>query len=232
MHILAATGLIDKENRFHLLPVEKRRGPEAFWTKAEPEPAGRARRAGRANQNIEGLTELFRQRFIQTLLDEKLISQRKARQLLTWKNSGFSLDAGDKPISAKDVEGRRRLAEYLLRAPFSLEKMTWNESTQKVIYRSKRSWHTIQNFKIFTAVDFIAAVVEHIPPKGQQTVRYYGRYSNKSRGLDAKQGRARPELESPKQLENKQNPRPTLFVLPAPEAKSRPAPCVLSGETS
>jgi len=57
IHILAATGLIDKDNHFHLLPVE----------------------------NIEGLTELFRHRFIQTLLDEKLISQRKARQLLAWE---------------------------------------------------------------------------------------------------------------------------------------------------
>ena len=223
IHILAATGLIDKENHFHLLPVEKRRGPEAFWTEAELEPAGRTRRAGRANQNIEALTELFRHRFIQTLLDEKLISQRKARQLLAWKNSGFSLDAGEKPIAANDVEGRRRLAEYLLRAPFSLEKMTWNESTQKVIYRSKRSWHTKQNFKIFSAVDFIAAVVEHIPPKGQQTVRYYGRYSNKSRGLDAKNGRPRPELEAPPQPGKKKIPQPTLFVLPPPEAKSRRA---------
>ena len=30
----------------------------------------------------------------------------------------------------------------MLRAPFSLEKITWNESTGKVIYRSSRSWHT------------------------------------------------------------------------------------------
>ncbi len=101
--------------------------------------------------------------------------------------------------------------------------MTWNESTQKVIYRSKRSWHTKQNFKIFTAVDFIAAVVEHIPPKGQQTVRYYGRYSNKSRGLDAKYGRTQPELESPNQPVKKENPQPTLFILPPPKAKSRRA---------
>lgn len=50
--------------------------------------------------------------------------------------------------------GLCRLAEYLLRAPFSLEKITWNESTKQVIYRSERSWHTKSNFKIFTAGDF------------------------------------------------------------------------------
>ena len=38
----------------------------------------------------------------------------------------------------------------------------------KVVYRSKRSWHTKRNFQVFDAVDFLAAAVEHIPPKGQQ----------------------------------------------------------------
>ena len=97
--------------------------------------------------------------------------------------------------SEADIDCRmaaRRASEasqYLLRAPFSLEKITWNEKTQKVIYRSKRSWHTKKNYQIFSATDFIAATVEHIPPKSQQTVRYYGLYSNKSRGLAAKSGR-------------------------------------------
>ena len=189
LHVLAASGLVDREGRFHVLPVEKRRGTEAFWTiersemdepkvrpkgkaqpqsKAKPKPAGRARRAGRANQRIEPLAELFRHRFLALLRDEKLISERKLRQLLAWTHSGFSLDAGGKPVAPHDVEGRKRLAEYLLRAPFSLEKITWNESTGKVIYRSKRSWHTKRNFQIFEAVDFLAATVEHIPPKGQQ----------------------------------------------------------------
>jgi len=114
------------------------------------------------------LPKHFRHRFLALLRDEKLISERKLRQLLAWNRSGFSLDAGEKPVAPYDVEGRKRLAEYLLRAPFSLEKITWNESTGKVIYRFKRSWHTKCNFQIFEAVDFLAATVEHIPPKGQQ----------------------------------------------------------------
>ena len=35
--------------------IEKRRGSEAFWTEAKPQPAGRTRRAGRANQTLEPL---------------------------------------------------------------------------------------------------------------------------------------------------------------------------------
>jgi hypothetical protein len=40
-----------------------------------------------------------------------------------------------------------------------------------------------RNFEVFTATDFLAAAIDHIPPRGQQTIRYYGLYSNKSRGL-------------------------------------------------
>ena len=193
LHVLAATGLVDREGRFHLMPVE----------------------------SIEPLTELFRHRFIEALLSEKLISDKKARQLLGWKHSGFSLDAGEKPVASHDLDGRRRLAQYLLRAPLSLEKITWNETTRKVIYRSKRSWHTKRNFQVFEATDFLAAAVEHIPPKNQHTVRYYGLYSNKRRGMDARNGRPRPSMRGIAA------PRPagsstsdTLLVLPPPEPKS------------
>ena len=61
--------------------------------------------------------------------------------------------------------------------------MTWNPDIKTVIYRSRRSWHTKRNFEVFKATDFLAAAIEHIPPKGQQTIRYYGLYSNKTRGL-------------------------------------------------
>jgi hypothetical protein len=196
LHVLAACGLIDAENRFHLMPDE----------------------------SIESLAELFRHRFIHRLIEEKLLSEKKGKQMLEWKNSGFCLDAGDKPVASHDVQGRRNLAEYMLRAPFSLEKVTWNEKSQKVIYRSKRSWHTKQNFQIFTAAEFIVATVEHIPPKGQQTVRYYGRYSNKRRGWDAKNGirdpiLIRPDLVEPDRKPTVSDPE-TLFIVPAPPRKS------------
>ena len=38
------------------------------------------------------------------------------------------------------------------------------------------------------ALDWLAQLVTHIPNKGEQMVRYYGFYSNKSRGLRKKAG--------------------------------------------
>ena len=39
---------------------------------------------------------------------------------------------------------------------------------------------------IFDALEWLAAICSHVPNKGEQMVRYYGYYSNKSRGLRKK----------------------------------------------
>jgi hypothetical protein len=119
------------------------------------------------------LNQLFRHHFLHALRDAKLISPKKLTNLLAWKHSGFSIHhGGEQAVPAHDAAGRKRLAEYLLRHPFSLQKITWNTTTKTVIYRSKRHHTTKRNFEIFKAPDFIAAALLHLPPKGQQTVRY------------------------------------------------------------
>jgi len=60
-------------------------------------------------------------------------------KLKSWRHSGFSIDAGEAPLAADDAAGRRRLAEYLLRAPFSLDKITYNADSGSVLYRSERT---------------------------------------------------------------------------------------------
>jgi hypothetical protein len=53
------------------------------------------------------------------------------------------------------------------------------DGVAKVLYESKDGKAT----KTFDALDWLAQLVTHIPNKGEQMVRYYGFYSNKSRGL-------------------------------------------------
>ena len=52
----------------------------------------------------------------------------------------------------------------LLRAPFSLQKITWNPDTKTVIYRSRRNSRTKRNFEVFKATDFLGAAIEPIHP--------------------------------------------------------------------
>ena len=43
-----------------------------------------------------------------------------------------------------------------------------------------------RNFPVFDPLDFLAEVTQHIPDPGEHLIRYYGWYSNKSRGQRAK----------------------------------------------
>jgi hypothetical protein len=196
LHVLAADGLFDAQGRFHCMPAE----------------------------DLAPAIELFRHRFLQALRDAKLISPKKLADLLSWKHSGFHIDnGGEKPVPAHDSAGRRRLAEYLLRHPFSLQKITWNATTKTVIYRSKRHHNTKRNFEIFKAPDFIAAALLHIPPKGQQTIRYYGLYSNKTRGqtsLIPDRIIRPPEPSSPNLKSPISNLQSEILLIPPPPKQS------------
>ena len=57
-----------------------------------------------------------------------------------------------------------------------------SNGTAKVIYTSKDG----RSRKTFDALDWLALLVTHIPERYEQTVRYYGYYPNKSRGLRKK----------------------------------------------
>ena len=46
------------------------------------------------------------------------------------------------------------------------------------------------NFQVFSALDFLAEVTQHIPEKGEHLLRYYGWYSHRQRGIRAKHRKA------------------------------------------
>jgi hypothetical protein len=127
------------------------------------------------------LEHLFRHRVLRMLLQERRIDETVIRKLLGWRHSGFSLHNAVR-IGAADTDGRRAVAEYILRAPFSLEKLQYQATTGTIIYQSKMHPTLKRNFEVFSAPDWLAALTAHIPNAGEHLVRYYGWYSNVSRG--------------------------------------------------
>jgi hypothetical protein len=107
--------------------------------------------------------------------------------MMNWQHSGFNIYCG-LPVSPMDEEGVERLSQYIIRAPISQERITYipenvsEDSVARVVYEGKTSGTN----EIFTALDWLARLVTHIPNKGEQVVRYYGYYSNKSRGMRKK----------------------------------------------
>ncbi len=76
------------------------------------------------------------------------------------------------------VSPYRKRIEVLNKKP--VEKTA--DGVAKAIYTSKDG----KTQKTFDALDWLAQLVVHIPDKYEQVVRYYGFYSNKSRGLRKK----------------------------------------------
>ena len=68
--------------------------------------------------------------------------------------------------------GEGRLAQYIIRNTFSIEKLTYINETVTVIYRSKMS-HGNDNkkrFEVYTAEEFIPAITQHFPERPFQMV--------------------------------------------------------------
>lgn len=142
-----------------------------------------------AKPNARDLEDLFRHEIFQMLKAEGKINDTVIENMVNWHHSGFNVYCGN-AIWPHNEEGLENLARYIIRASFSQERMTCipandcSDGIAKVVYESKDGKTT----KTFDALDWLAQLVTHIPNRGEQMVRYYGYYSNKSRGLRKKTG--------------------------------------------
>jgi len=109
------------------------------------------------------------------------ISAQLVERMRGWKHTGFNVDA-TRSVPPENRAEQEELCQYILRNPFSAAKITLEQPGDVVIYRSRLNAKIHRNFEVFAAEDFLAALSQHIPDRGAQMVRYYGLYSNKSRG--------------------------------------------------
>jgi hypothetical protein len=139
--------------------------------------------------NPKDLEDLFRYEVFKMLKAEGKITDAVIENMMNWHHSGFNVYCGD-AIWPHNEEGLENLARYIIRASFSQERMNYisasdsSDGVAKVVYASKDG----KTSKTFDALDWLAQLVTHIPDRGEQMVRYYGYYSNKSRGLRKKAG--------------------------------------------
>ncbi|MBI4027536.1 MAG: transposase [Verrucomicrobia bacterium] len=103
-------------------------------------------------------------------------------------------------IEAGQTDALQRLVRYMVRCPFSLERILKIGENGQVIYHAEHADARAfplpgrldgqgafqRNFQIFDPLDFLAEVTQHIPDPGQHLILCYGEYSHKKRGLRAK----------------------------------------------
>ena len=149
--------------------------------------------------DIERLLVAWQDAVFELYLVEEKIESKVIENMRTWQHSGFSVDqsvflpAGDQA----DIE---RLIQYMTRCPFSLSRLVKVSDTGQVVYQTEKQACRAfpdpkgdgiragvkRNFQILSPLDFLAEFTQHIPPKGSHLIRYYGWYSNKSRGMRKK----------------------------------------------
>ncbi len=138
---------------------------------------------------------LFRHKVIRLLQDEGLLSEERTELLLSWRHTGFSVHNRVR-VEPADGAAVERLARSIMRPPISLDRMAW-DGVGEVRYRRKRG-HACSGLRgreveAFDAREFLARVLMHVPEPRRHLVRYYGWYSNVSRG---KRRKACPEHEN------------------------------------
>lgn len=119
--------------------------------------------------DLYALELLLRHRILRMLLRERRIDETVIRKLLGWRHSGFSLHNAVR-IGAADTDGRRAVADQILRSPFSFANLRYPASTGAIIYQSTMHPVLKRNFEVFSACDWLAVLTAHIPNAGEHLV--------------------------------------------------------------
>ena len=138
IHVLIADGLFRKSGVFYVMP----------------------------RIALKPLRELFRANVLTMLKKEGCIDDTFIEKIMKWRHtSGFSAHNGMQ-VKRQDTNGQEALAQYIIRSPFSLEKITYKQESGMVVYRSKMTHgKNKSNFKVFNVGEFIAAIAQHIPDR-------------------------------------------------------------------
>ena len=156
----------------------------------------------------EPFEKLRQRKVFELLLKRGKINESLVEQMMGWQHSGFSTHHAVR-VQTADFKGLHRLAQYMLRGPFSLARMIRVTDQGQVIYLAEKNapqrfpkpasadlfGDVPRNFQLFDPLDFIAELTQHIPDTRRHLTRYFGFYSSKARGLRAKANGQRHGIE-------------------------------------
>ncbi len=129
--------------------------------------------------NLTSMTEVFRRRVLALLVDRKVLDDQFARNPMSWKQSGFSIDNS---VRILDHNTQESLSEYIARPPISLKKIRYEPIKGRVLFHTTYSEYFKENVHLFDALDFLAELTQHLPPKGVRLIRRYGLYASRTKG--------------------------------------------------
>ena len=153
IHALALYGGIDQQGNFH--PLE--------------------------NVNPQYLTNCFCRNMLDALLEAGEVESETANLIRSWEHSGFHAFVGE-PIRGDDAQARQFVARYLKKSAVSDSRLELIETAANVTVRIHKKTVDCQSSRDLDPLEFLAELAAHVPGRREQTVRYMGEYSARSRG--------------------------------------------------
>ncbi len=134
--------------------------------------------------------KLFAHKIFLLLKSKDLLSDERINLLLSFRNSGFSVDTSP-TVWPQDTQGLERLCRYLLRCPVSLSRIHWTPGAKTLFYESKQHANDDLLFshpqgETLDIFEFIARVLTQIPEPRAHGVKYFGAYSSRARAYRKK----------------------------------------------
>jgi hypothetical protein len=121
---------------------------------------------------VAAIAEQVRVRVLRWFARSGLIERDDVREMLTWENSGFSLDAAVR-VGAHDRAGLERLLRYCARPPFALERLELLDADH-VVYRLPKPQRDGTTALTLTPLELIDHLAALIPPPRRHRHRYHG----------------------------------------------------------
>jgi hypothetical protein len=99
--------------------------------------------------------KMFRERLLARLVEHHAITEDLARELVAWRHPGFSSHIAE-AIPSENKKGIEDLACYLVRAPFSLQKLVYLDGGKAVLYRARMNPSLARSFEAMDPVEWLA----------------------------------------------------------------------------
>jgi hypothetical protein len=127
------------------------------------------------------LQELFADKVLSALKKENLLTQEDLDNMKTWPHSGFNVFLGEL-ITPTDTKQLSFCARYLKKCPLSNERITIIENNGETIIEYAAYKNGAKKTRQFSPLHFLAELQQHLPNTWEQTTRFLGAYSARTRG--------------------------------------------------
>ncbi|MCX5785632.1 MAG: transposase [Elusimicrobia bacterium] len=127
---------------------------------------------GPTETELAAITEAVRRKVIRRLRRIGGLCAEAAEQMLSWKNSGFSIHE-EVRIEANDKQGREHLLYYCARPALSQARLVYSAKSKTVIYRTDARGGRSELLTM-SSLEFLRRWGLLMPPPNKNLVRYYG----------------------------------------------------------